>query len=1333
MIAGHKAIFLSGGGAITTPVGFSRDDAYGFGAQDVSTWEYTATGGETSVTYSLNGSGDNVSGCIIGVGPGLSFAGFSNNGSGTTTSQSSDFQLRPGSSVTASGASVIVSIATVATTATYSSANRLRSYGPHGKILREGGNQPGSNTQFVFQCGISDVTATSKYPASQSAGHYFTTTEWLASGTCFITQVLFADSSGVQTVPPGPNLIVDENLLPGCDENNYFLGTNSTSAHTCGYTDACSYLPGDTVNFKVFSEDTGLGQVEIYRRGFYGRETFGARNVLGNGDGYIAITPTVQSSPTVDSTTGATSCSWTTNASWTVPANATPGLYYVVYRRTDTTGFSSGHFVVRASSVSSKHVIVIPDIGSHQPYNVWGDPTNHGDRATGVWTGLDLYQDGLDGALANFAHRGYAVSFDRPYSTQATQDMTYINDVTVGQICFYEAMGYDITYISDVDLEGHPHLLDSAASVTLSGHLEYITDDGYNAIRNAKAAGVNIICLSANTFLWRVFFDPTDTLHRIIICYKDSGTLDISAGAIGSGFSPGDSLGNPQWTGTWRDSRTLGGAGNLDIRRENSTLGQMFTVSGPTLNPAIVDQVYQNSPAFRGSGSILALTSGGSYSTSTNASGYELDSRDGSIGEIPNIVDIWRHTFTALHNVTNDAGSTYSGIADVPVGYTLARDDSSEALILCSGAWRCMWPCTGWQSGAPTGTTKDLDWQNFWLCMLYDMGLVPHTLQSMRPGEDPDVVDPSIGAPGPGRTQVALAYGLTVATQTINLVGISSTESLGAATTQPGTVTFTVTGIVSTERFGSGALTTNAVANPPGIPSAVSSGNATCTSVTTIGSQGIASEAVFGSQGISLSTSITPKGIDFSSVPSSITLEVIIQPVHIDSSEATGEPSVVNTNTVPVLGAASDVRSGSFNISTSSTANPPGISPGERFGIPTSSTTVTANPNGLASDSGSGDLQVTTSATSQPAGVGSSGSTGNFSVGTTITAFPEAGTSQEALGSLQVQPGSITTSVASVAGSSATGSASVSIGVASVQLAGLISNEQVGNSSITTTIGASVNSVPTSAEVGTVSVSNSITVSSGSVASDSRTGSPVVGTTVGALAMGIASQENFGSVSVSSNIFTSIGQGVPTASSTGSILAAQGPVSFNPVGIGSDASTGSPSASPGSITVSVGGISSAEQLGTVQALVIGVTISPVGVASSGNTGPVLGVSGSIVVSINGTDIPAQFGSFATQVASTIAPTGISSSQSSGSLTTGRVGSVESVSSAEATGSPSVHAMTATISPASISSSVIVGNSRIALTLTFVRIQVGDPVLLFSSQDPTLSYVAEPKLLWEASL
>lgn len=750
--AGHTIIFLCAGGAIATVTGFTKRTTYGGGGQDVSISDKVAAGGETSVSVTLNGA-ENVSGIVYEFGPGLTFNAAANNGSGSTTAQATDFQVAP-AAVSVSGASIIVGLWSVSTTTAFSASNHWRQMGPYGKMYASAANQPGSFTQFIWASGVMDVDATHQYPQNLAAGSYQATSVYLLSNTAFAAQAAYTDTSGVPTNPAAANPIVAENSLPGTHNANWFLGTSGSNSTIAGYTDKPSYAPGDTVNFKVDSTSNPF-RVEIYRLGAYGWDMFGARHVLGNGAGYITGTPTSQPAPTVDGTLGSTSCNWTTNATWTIPANTPPGVYYVIFRRTDvTTNVSTGHFVVRSTSSAGKMAIVIPDC-THQAYNVWGATTDNGSLLSGTWTGRNLYQIGADGNTPNFAHRSYAVSFDRPYSTQTTNAQTYIFDSEMGWINFTEAQGYNLTYFSDIDLEQSSTILNNTSLVVLLGHAEYWSMNIYNAYQNALAAGVNVHSESSNIALWHTRFAASDTTKRTLICYKDSGTADVSAGWSGTGYDP------VSYTGTWRDSRTNPGTvNNTDIRRENGICGQMFLSSGPTQGTLSVPFSSKTSPIWRNSPAIQSLTTGQTYTSTTSVLGYEIDAPDGSAGQPANLVNLSPMSFSYTRG-SNAAGTIYVTSGTTTIGFTMYRAGSG-ALFFHTGSWRGWWSVSRWQGSGPTGGSVDINWQNALLAVLYDFGQIPASIQAMEPDIDPALTDPSIGAPTGGQTGVALAYGLTV-------------------------------------------------------------------------------------------------------------------------------------------------------------------------------------------------------------------------------------------------------------------------------------------------------------------------------------------------------------------------------------------------------------------------------------------------------------------------------------------------------------------------------------------------------------------------------------------
>lgn len=754
--AGNTIVFASGGGAISTPSGgggsWTRGPAYGGGTFDESIWYYIAVGGETSISVSLNGSGDNVNGYWVMYQETLSYVGGSSNGTGNTPDQTTDFAIAP-SSVTVTGQCTGVAIWSVNTSTTYSLANRLRGLGPFGNKLLDAAEQTSGGTGVISFGGEFDLDTSHAFPVTNSNGTYAPTTTYQLGSTVFAAMAYFTDTSGVKTAPWTPT-VKNENTLPGRDNGNWYLNNNGTNSTIAGFPRSPSVAQGDTLTFAVDSSGFTF-RAEIYRLGWYGYDNFSARMIA-------MLTGTVQTQPTpvVDSTLGSTSCAaWTDNVTFAVPADATPGIYYVIFRRTDsgnTAKAATTHFVVKSSSgVSGKMVMVTPDL-THQAYNVWGATTDHGNLSTGTWTGRSLYQAGSDGAGTNFAHRAYAVCFDRPYSCQDTQGVTYIFDSEFGLINFCEMQGYDLTYLSDMDLENDATVLETAKLVMPYGHHEYWTENMYDAFDNALTSGVNMFWYSSNTAGWRVRFDSGDTNKRTAICYKDNGTRDVSAGFTGTGYDP------IEQTGTWRDPNPSNGTPNPDVRLENALTGQRFVSSGPVLQQMVYDATIKAFPLWRNSSGIQALSGASTLTDISNNLGYEVDSADGSSGQPSNLV-IVAQTTVAVTTGTNAAGTVYATHGNVTATWTLYRA-SNGTLVFNVGNWRAWWSAARWQ-GSSRVSSVSTDIQNALTSILYDLGCTPTTQANvLQPGTDTALIDPSTGAPTQNNTAVATAYGLSVNT-----------------------------------------------------------------------------------------------------------------------------------------------------------------------------------------------------------------------------------------------------------------------------------------------------------------------------------------------------------------------------------------------------------------------------------------------------------------------------------------------------------------------------------------------------------------------------------------
>jgi hypothetical protein len=766
--AGMTLVCVSAGGAIITAhLNTSGGTAFTKRAQTVNSQEAAVqdavcSGGETQVVLVLNGA-ENISGIIYSF-PALGAYISSGSNNGAAPGSSADSMLLPTALSVAQNAVLIAGFSTSVAGSGGASAYWY-GFGPLGKLYANASHLTGTGIKAYWASGLADITAAGSWPASQSAGNYKAASQWLNGGNSdtYTVAAAYADSSGVPTNPAPVNNTAAENRLPGTPTSNWYIAVGGTYDTTItGYCDKLSYAPGDTVSFQVDSSGNPF-HVEIYRLGFYGEESQGARNVLGAGTttdaGYITGTIVTQSAPSVDSTLGSTSCAWTANATWTIPSNACSGVYHAVFRRTDViTHYAVGVFIVRPSQSSAKGKVAVclSDFTWHA-YNVWGSTADGGGPlGTGTWTGRSLYQIGGDGNAANNAHRAYAVCSDRPYATGSTVSQTFLYDNEQPLISFLEAQGYDLAYYSNIDQENDSSLslLATAKLVVLIGHQEYWTANVYSSFQAARDAGVNFMIQSSNTALWHTRFAAADTSKRTMICYKDGLTVDVTAGFTGTGRDPAG------YTGTWRDSRTAIAPNNPDVRRENALTGQLFVLNGVISTTPAVPFASKGIPIWRNSAGVQALTSGNVYTATHSTAGFETDSADGSAGQPPNLVNLNSFSIGPVGQGANANGTTYSATVTETCGFTLYRA-ASRGLVFNTGAWRGWWGTTQF-AGSGLGASKDVNWQNALLAVMYDLGCPPVTLASMRPGIDTDVTDPATGAPAPStdKTGVARAYGL---------------------------------------------------------------------------------------------------------------------------------------------------------------------------------------------------------------------------------------------------------------------------------------------------------------------------------------------------------------------------------------------------------------------------------------------------------------------------------------------------------------------------------------------------------------------------------------------
>src|SRR5262249_50279111 len=143
----------------------------------------------------------------------------------------------------------------------------------------------------------------------------------------------------------------------------------------------------------------------------------------------------VQPAPLTNAATKLIDCgNWAVSASWAVPTTAVSGIYFAKLIRDDTGGASHVFFIVRHDA-SPSHLLFKTSDSTWEAYNPYG--------------GNNLY------GLGDSSVRGYAVSYNRPFTDRGTNSELGVNDWVMyaeyPMVRWLEANGYDVSYFTDVD------------------------------------------------------------------------------------------------------------------------------------------------------------------------------------------------------------------------------------------------------------------------------------------------------------------------------------------------------------------------------------------------------------------------------------------------------------------------------------------------------------------------------------------------------------------------------------------------------------------------------------------------------------------------------------------------------------------------------------------------------------------------------------------------------------------------------------------------------------------------------------------------------------------
>ncbi|MBY5818582.1 DUF4082 domain-containing protein, partial [Rhizobium leguminosarum] len=496
------------------------------------------------------------------------------------------------------------------------------------------------------------------------------------------------------------NLIVLENQKQGNPQSEWGID-GAGSSNIEGFATDISVDNGKTISFKINTNSTNY-RIDIYRLGYYGG--MGARKVATMQHTGLQTQP----NPLRNASTGTVDAgNWAVSASWTVPEDSVSGVYIAKLVRQDgTSGQNHIPFIVRDDDSQSDIVFQTAD-QTWQAYNGWGGANFYGGNGPATGQG---------------AGRAYAVSYNRPIATRGgvgtfAGPQDYLFGAEYAGIYWLEQNGYDVSYLSGVDVDRYGSLLLNHKTYIDAGHDEYWSGQQRTNVEAARDAGVNLMFWSGNEVYWRTrwgnAYSADGTPYRTLISYKET-------------WSPSASIDpSNEWTGTFRDPRLSPpavGGGNP----ENSLTGQLFKVDDVGSNLAAIKVGYDDANLrFWRNTSVANLQPGQTATLTKNYLGYEWDEAVDNGFDPAGLVKL-SSTTLPVSTYLLDYGNT-TGNATATHNLTLYRAPSG-ALVFGAGTVYWTWGLSDNHDKEATPTDPRV--QQAMVNLLADMGIQPGTLQS---------------------------------------------------------------------------------------------------------------------------------------------------------------------------------------------------------------------------------------------------------------------------------------------------------------------------------------------------------------------------------------------------------------------------------------------------------------------------------------------------------------------------------------------------------------------------------------------------------------------------
>ncbi len=277
-----------------------------------------------------------------------------------------------------------------------------------------------------------------------------------------------------------------------------------------GYCSRASVQAGETISFHVSSNPSSSFTIDLYRLGYYGGTGGRLADSLGPFEGKTQTDPPIGEKRV-------RTCDWEPCAEVRIPEDWVSGVYVgkLTAERDGTQSYVI--FIVRDDR-KADYILQCSD-NTWQAYNRWPSQFSLYDNGQHQW-----YWGG--GVLVSYQrpYGKYCQILDAPLSTGSGEFFLWEFPLAY----WMESLGYDVTYISNLDTHRDPKGLMRAKGFLSVGHDEYWTIEMFNNVKSAIKAGVNVAFFSGNAVCGRILLDEEKrAFERIGVFGPPGGTREF--------------------------------------------------------------------------------------------------------------------------------------------------------------------------------------------------------------------------------------------------------------------------------------------------------------------------------------------------------------------------------------------------------------------------------------------------------------------------------------------------------------------------------------------------------------------------------------------------------------------------------------------------------------------------------------------------------------------------------------------------------------------------------------------------------------------------------------